>query len=142
MLINICFLIVFFILHYLFIALTVAEKAIHYLDSVFSSEFTNHSSILSTVTIAAVVEPPEPYCVCNDLILIDRNELIGEKDFSHINEFYHMICFCLAYQYYGILIQPLAWSDSWICIGISSFLGLEFIGDVLISLFNSFIGTR
>ena len=38
-----------------------------------------------------------------------------------------MICLCLAFQYYGILIQPLTWSDSWICMGISSFLGMKFM---------------
>lgn len=114
----------------LYVAMNVVEKATHYLDSVFTTELTNHSSLLSRITIAAVVDPPEPYCVCNNMIIIDRNELVGEKDYSRTCEFYHMICFCLAYQYYGILIQPLAWSDSWICIGVSSFLAIEFIGMV------------
>lgn len=118
------------------VAMNVVEKATHYLDSVFTTELTNHSSLLSQVTIVAVVDPPEPYCVCHNMIIIDRNELIGEKDYSRTCEFYHMICFCLAYQYYGILIQPLAWSDSWICIGVSSFLAIEFIGEVSSLLYD------
>lgn len=38
-----------------------------------------------------------------------------------------MICLCFAFQYYGILMQPLTWSDSWICMGVSSFWGLKFV---------------
>ena len=41
-----------------------------------------------------------------------------------------MICFCLAYQCYGILVQPISWSDCWICVGIPSFLALLFIKHV------------
>lgn len=50
----------------------------------------------------------------HNLILLNRDELVGEKDFAHHAQFYHMICLCLVFQYYGVIIQPLSWSDSWI----------------------------
>ena len=97
-----------------------------------------HHKLIPSTVVAFVTDSPEPYSVSYGLILINRNQLIGEKvvcclymtyeqDFSHIPEFHHLICLCLAFQYYGILIQPLTWSDSWICMGISSFLGMKFM---------------
>ena len=105
------------------------EKALEYLHPIFA-ENLHELPVLSTISVVAVTEPPEPYSICHGMIMLDRNQLIGEKDYSDINEFYHMICFCLVYQYYGIIVQPLTWSDSWISIGVSSFLSLEFIGEV------------
>ena len=113
--------------------MSVVEKAINYLHTVFTQQLTEHPSLIHNITVVAVNEPPEPYCVSRGIIFVDRDQLIGEKDFAHTSEFYHMICFCLAFQYYGVLIQPLAWSDSWICIGISSYLALEFIESVFFS---------
>ena len=47
-----------------------------------------------------------------------------------------MICFCLAYQCFGVLVQPISWSDCWICIGIPSFLAMSFIKKVFLSLLS------
>ena len=41
-----------------------------------------------------------------------------------------MICLCLAYQFFGVLVAPLSWSDAWICIGVPSFLAMRFIRSV------------
>ena len=60
------------------------------------------------------------------------DELIGEKDYAHHAEFYHMICMCLAYQFYGVLVQPLSWSDCWIPIGVSSYLAMQFVRQVAV----------
>ena len=52
-----------------------------------------------------------------------------------------MICLCLAYQFFGVLVAPLSWSDSWICIGIPSFIAMRFIRSV-VALPSSHKGPR
>ena len=54
------------------------EKASHFLSTVFSYESIAAHAILPSTTLVFVKEPPEPYCVCKNLLLIDRDLLIGE----------------------------------------------------------------
>lgn len=112
------------------IASTVVEKAVHFLNAFFTSDKVHSRTNLPSVVVACVNDAPEPYCVLHNLILLNRNELIGEKDYAHHAEFYHMICMCLAYQFYGVLVQPLSWSDCWIPIGVSSYLAMQFVRQV------------
>lgn len=56
----------------------VVEKASHFLSTVFSYESIAAHAILPSTTLVFVKEPPEPYCVCKNLLLIDRDLLIGE----------------------------------------------------------------
>lgn len=57
---------------------SVVEKASHFLSTVFSYESIAAHAILPSTTLVFVKEPPEPYCVCKNLLLIDRDLLIGE----------------------------------------------------------------
>ena len=107
------------------------DKAVHFLDGFFTNDRISRCPILPSVAVVCVKAAPEPYCVCHNLILLNRDELVGEKDFAHHAQFYHMICLCLVFQYYGVIIQPLSWSDSWIPVGVASYLALQFVRKVV-----------
>ena len=64
---------------YSFVGSEVVEKAVHFLSTIFSHESITNHSILPSTSFVFVHQPPEPYCVCKNLIIVDRDLLIGER---------------------------------------------------------------
>lgn len=57
----------------------VVQKANRYLETVFPHESVEEHKLLKSTSFVFVNEPPEPYCVMKNLVLIDRDLLIGER---------------------------------------------------------------
>ena len=62
-----------------FVGSGVVEKAVHFLSTVFSHESITTHAILPSTSFVFVHQPPEPYCVCKNLVIVDRDLLIGER---------------------------------------------------------------
>ena len=57
----------------------VVKKAATYLGTVFSHECVERVKLLKSTSFVFVNEPPEPYSVTKNLVILDRDLLIGEK---------------------------------------------------------------
>ena len=57
----------------------VIKKAVTYLSTVFSHECVEHVKLLKSTSFVFVNEPPESYCITKNLVILDRDLLIGEK---------------------------------------------------------------
>ena len=53
------------------------DKAVHFLDGFFTNDRISRCPILPSVAVVCVKDAPEPYCVCHNLILLNRDELVG-----------------------------------------------------------------
>ena len=62
----------------------VVRKAVTYLGTVFSHECVERVKLLKSTSFVFVNEPPEPYSVTKNLVILDRDLLIGEKVFKII----------------------------------------------------------
>ena len=61
------------------IAAATVDKAVSFLDSIIMNDSILHYKLIQSTVVAFVTDSPEPYSVSYGLILINRNQLIGEK---------------------------------------------------------------
>ena len=63
----------------------VVKKAVTYLSTIFSHECVEKVKLLKSTSFVFVNEPPEPYSITKNLVILDRDLLIGEKVFPTVD---------------------------------------------------------
>lgn len=64
------------------IAAATVDKAVSFLDSIIMNDSIRRHKLIPSTVVAFVTDSPEPYSVSYGLVLINRNQLIGEKVFN------------------------------------------------------------
>lgn len=93
---------------YSFIGSEVVEKAVHFLSTIFSHESITNHSILPSTSFVFVQSTPEPYCVCKNLIIVDRDLLIGERVSSNNPRLFIGFCTYLRIPSYDMYVSGLS----------------------------------